>query len=143
MAYLLLTLILTGLAYACWRLTRMGGASPKARTIGPDDEPLQPGTIVAVNYGDYRTQEIWVKSGTNIGNWYLLDNEHECLRMHRPPKLPQHPHWEDILKRGPVTLLVPAADEAYLHGWMIGRRRLWEDIEELAEQFPKDAEEDR
>ena len=39
MAYLLLTLVLTGLAYAGWRLTRLGGASPKARTIGPDDDP--------------------------------------------------------------------------------------------------------
>ena len=40
MAYLLLTLVLAGLAYAGWRLTRLTAAArPKTRTIGPDDDP--------------------------------------------------------------------------------------------------------
>ncbi|MET0756729.1 MAG: hypothetical protein ABWY39_01760 [Mycobacterium sp.] len=39
MAYLLLTLVLAGLTYVGWRLTRMTAASPKTRTIGPDDDP--------------------------------------------------------------------------------------------------------
>ena len=39
MAYLLLILILAGLAYAGWRLTRMTAARPKTRMIGPDDDP--------------------------------------------------------------------------------------------------------
>jgi hypothetical protein len=39
-AYLLLTLVLAGLAYAGWRLTRMTAAThPKTRVIGPDDDP--------------------------------------------------------------------------------------------------------
>jgi hypothetical protein len=39
-AYLLLTLVLAGLAYAGWRLTRLTvAARPKTRTIGPDDDP--------------------------------------------------------------------------------------------------------
>lgn len=39
MAYLLLTLVLAGLAYVGWRLTRMNGGRPKTRVIGPDDDP--------------------------------------------------------------------------------------------------------
>ena len=39
MAYLLLILVLAGLIYAGWRLTRMTAARPKTRVIGPDDDP--------------------------------------------------------------------------------------------------------
>jgi hypothetical protein len=38
--FLLLMLVLAGLAYAGWRLTRMTAAArPKTRMIGPDDDP--------------------------------------------------------------------------------------------------------
>lgn len=39
MAYLLLTLVLAGLAYVGWRLVRMSASRPKTRVIGPDDDP--------------------------------------------------------------------------------------------------------
>ncbi|MCP9274237.1 hypothetical protein [Mycolicibacterium arenosum] len=39
MQYLLLVLILAGLAYAVWRLTRTVGTRPQTRMIGPDDDP--------------------------------------------------------------------------------------------------------
>jgi hypothetical protein len=38
-AYLLLILVLAGLIYAGWRLTRMTVGRPKTRVVGPDDEP--------------------------------------------------------------------------------------------------------
>jgi hypothetical protein len=39
-AYLLLIIVLAGLIYAGWRLTRMTAAArPKTRVIGPDDDP--------------------------------------------------------------------------------------------------------
>jgi len=38
-AYLLLIIVLAGLIYAGWRLTRMTMARPKTRVIGPDDDP--------------------------------------------------------------------------------------------------------
>jgi hypothetical protein len=39
-AYLLLILIVAGLIYAGWRLTRMTAAArPRTRVIGPDDDP--------------------------------------------------------------------------------------------------------
>jgi hypothetical protein len=38
-AYLLLTLVLAGLAYVGWRLVRMSASRPKTRVIGPDDDP--------------------------------------------------------------------------------------------------------
>ena len=39
MAYLLLMLVLAGLVYAGWRLTRTTASRPKTRMIGPDDDP--------------------------------------------------------------------------------------------------------
>ncbi|MEN3320536.1 MAG: hypothetical protein ACJ74F_08080 [Mycobacterium sp.] len=39
MAYLLLILVLAGLIYAGWRLTRLTATRPKTRVIGPDDDP--------------------------------------------------------------------------------------------------------
>jgi hypothetical protein len=39
-AYLLLILVLAGLIYAGWRLTRLTAAArPRTRVIGPDDDP--------------------------------------------------------------------------------------------------------
>jgi hypothetical protein len=38
-AYLLLILVLAGLIYAGWRLTRLTAARPTTRVIGPDDDP--------------------------------------------------------------------------------------------------------
>jgi hypothetical protein len=38
-AYLLLMLVLAGLAYGGWRLTRMTASRPRTRVIGPDDDP--------------------------------------------------------------------------------------------------------
>jgi hypothetical protein len=37
--YLLLVLILAGLAYAVWRLSRAAASRPRTRMIGPDDDP--------------------------------------------------------------------------------------------------------
>ncbi|RDH77112.1 hypothetical protein DVS77_16895 [Mycolicibacterium moriokaense] len=39
MAFLFLVLVLAGLIYAGWRLTRATAGRPKTRTIGPDDDP--------------------------------------------------------------------------------------------------------
>ena len=39
MAYLLLILVLAGLVYVGWRLTRMTADRSKTRVIGPDDDP--------------------------------------------------------------------------------------------------------
>ena len=37
--FLLLVIILAGLAYGVWRLVRATANRPKTRTIGPDDDP--------------------------------------------------------------------------------------------------------
>ena len=39
MAYLLFVLVLAGLIYVGWRLTRATASKPGTRTIGPDDDP--------------------------------------------------------------------------------------------------------
>lgn len=98
-----------------------------------EDEPQQSGAVVAVHYGDYHRQEIFVRSGANIGNWYCLGGEFGCPR-HGTDALPLHPHWEDVLARGPVTLLSAAHEEAYASGWANGRRRLVEQIETLSDE---------
>lgn len=39
MLYLLLILVLGGLVYAGWRITKAYADRPKTRVIGPDDDP--------------------------------------------------------------------------------------------------------
>lgn len=105
-------------------------------TLGTYDEPQTSGALVAVHHGEYRRQEIWVRSGANIGNWYPLGNE---FGFHPgPDKIPLHPHWDDILKRGPVTLLVASEAEARAAGWAAGRRRLLEQIEYISDDEEAD-----
>jgi len=125
--------------------------------LGPYDEPQNSGAVVAVNYGDYDRLEVWVRSGANIGAWYCLGNEFgqpkvwidprptmwTWDRSAPPPRpgpgeVPQHPHWEDVLARGPVTLLVPGDQDAYRAGWRNGRRRMVEQMETVAEDETDD-----
>lgn len=109
------------------------------KVLGPNDEPQNPAALVAVNFGDYRRQEVWVRSGVNIGNWYPLGGEFgippvvEDPRVARRPAgtIPLHPGWYDVLARGPVVLLSPGQGGVYASGWGAGRRRLLEQIEEL------------
>lgn len=96
------------------------------------EEPVLPyGTIVAVHYGDYRRQEIWISCGTNAGNWYCLGSPYGV-----PAGLPQHPVWSDVVQRGTVTVLLPGTAEVYEAGWAAGRRDLSYAIESLAEDRP-------
>jgi hypothetical protein len=125
---------------------------PEPAILGPHDEPQHSGAIVAVNYGDYSRQEIFVRSGANIGCWYPLGGEfgrpkvwvdprtslekmgwREAEPRPGPGGVPLHPHWEDVLARGPVTLLVPGDADAYRDGWRNGRRRMVEQMETVAD----------
>lgn len=129
-----------------------------ARVLGPDDEPQESGALVAVHLGDYRRQEVWVSSGANIGNWYCLGGEFGTPRVWDDPRshldrmfnadpvpvrpagtVPQHPHWDDILTRGPVTILTPGDDDTYRAGWRNGRRNLWHDMENRIDEGPPPA----
>lgn len=121
--------------------------------LGPSDEPQNSGAVVAVDYGDYRTQEIWISSGSNIGNWWCLGGEYgrpkpwdgltdmqkltwprdKPLPKPGPNEIPRFPTWQDVLARGPVTLLSAGDQAAYKAGWDAGRRRLVQQIEELSD----------
>lgn len=120
--------------------------------LGPSDEPQSSGALVVVWPGDYRRQEVWVCSGANIGNWYPLGGEFGQPKVWDPPRpdwstfanrepekrprgtIPQHPHFDDILTRGPVSLLTHDNTTAYRTGWSNGRKRLAEQFTELAEE---------
>jgi hypothetical protein len=123
------------------------------RVLGDADEPQGGGAVVAVHFGDYRRQEIWVSSGANVGNWYCLGGEFGTPKVwdappaygggpqHRtPPRpagtVPQHPDWYDVLERGPVTLLTPGDADTYTAGWKAGRRALWQDMEDAIGDDP-------
>jgi len=126
------------------------------REVGWEDEPQQPGAVVAVHYGDDYRQEIWVRSSPNFGNWYCLGGEfgrpkiwddprtelEKLAWRDRPAPKPgpgevlRYPHWEDVLARGPVTLLTAGHDEAYKSGWANGRRHLAQQVETLSEEDP-------
>jgi hypothetical protein len=114
---------------------------PDTKQLGPDDEPQECGALVAVHLGDYRSQEVWVRSGAMIGNWYPLGGEFWAVwdRQRMPAGVTkQHPTWADVLARGPVTLLVPAGRDAYVAGWRAGRRDLWQSMESVAEDDPQE-----
>jgi hypothetical protein len=107
------------------------------RFLGFSDEPQGSGAVVAVNYGNYRIQEIWVRSGSNIGAWYPLGSEFWPVWDRKQMPLgvtKQHPSWADVLARGSVVLLTPATQDAYEAGWSAGRRHLARAVETLAEE---------
>lgn len=120
-----------------------------------DTEPdLGPGSLVAVWHGDYRRQQVFVASGTNIGNWYPLGGEsgriktvddprsyaeQVCSRepWRQPPgTVPTHPVWRDLTALGPVTVLFADGRDSYRQGWADGRRHLLGQIETLSEDEP-------
>lgn len=125
------------------------------KLLGRYDEPQGSGAVVAVHWGDYRQQEIWVRSGAN-DCWYALGGEFgrppvdidERNPMQklldpssfrpRPGWILQHPRWEDVLERGPVVLLVPGAAETYKAGWRNGRKDLWAGLENAVYDDPEE-----
>lgn len=131
------------------RAAELKAAGAQVFTADEPEPEFGSGTVVAVNYGDYRNQEIWVASSANIGNWYPLGGEfgrpkvavdpRDALQKLMDPapfrpgpgEVPLHPTWSDIVARGPVVLLVPTQRDAYQAGWADGRRRLLEQIEKL------------
>lgn len=128
---------------------------PTPYQVGPDDEPQHSGAVVALWWGDYRRQEIWVRSGANIGNWYCLGGEFGTPKVWDPPNdytrlispkpgrperpegtVPLHPDWWFLIRRGPVTILTPGVEATYLSGWEAGRQALWQSMEDVAGEGP-------
>ena len=120
------------------------------RPLRLEDEPGHPGAVVAVHYGEPQ-QEVWVRSRSNIGNWYPLGSEYGRPRPWDDPRseleklswrgptprpgpgeVPRHPRWEDVLERGPVTLLAAGHEEARAAGWAAGRRHMADQVEALS-----------
>ena len=111
-----------------------------SRLLGPNDEPQGSGAVVAVYYGDYRKQEIWVSSGASIGSWYPLGGEFWVVwdRQRMPAGVTKdHPTWADVLARGQVVLLVPGDDDAYRAGWRNGRKHMWDGLEDAIYDEPE------
>lgn len=125
--------------------------------VWKDGDPIPdwgPGTVIAVHYGDYRNQEIWVASGAHVGNWLCLGGEFGRpkiveddrnalekmsgrIRWVQPEgTIPLWPDLRDILRRGPVTRLVAADRETYVAGWRDGRRQLVSEMDEAAYEGP-------
>jgi hypothetical protein len=111
------------------------------KVIGREDEPQASGAVAATDYGDYRKQVIWVRSGADPGNWYPLGNEFgrpkvwddnvpshiwaasgKTLPQRPPGTVTLHPTWDDVLAWGPVTVLVPGGGGDYALGWRSGVR---------------------
>ncbi len=103
------------------------------RLLGPADEPMGPGTLVAVWFGDPDRMEIWCSGRVNRGNWYPLT---QPLSLTTVEKIRPHPEWSDVLARGPVVLLVPAPAVAYDYGWQLGRRELLNRLQDLVDSEP-------
>lgn len=130
------------------------------RLLGPSDEPDAPGSVVAVNFGDYRTQEVWVSSGSNIKNWFCLGGEYGRPKVWDDPRtemqkhmwgpkdgppprpgpneIPRYPVWRDVLARGPVVLLSPGDGHTYATAWVAGRLRMVEQMESVSLDGPSE-----
>lgn len=125
--------------------------------LSAQDEPQRGSALVAVYFGVYWRQEIWVRSGANPGTWYCLGGEFGAPKvwddnvpaslwnaanktpLKRPPNtIPAHPCFADILARGPVTLLLSEPAEAYHHGWASGVRAAQQRIEAALESLEDD-----
>ncbi|TDC01419.1 hypothetical protein E1091_02945 [Micromonospora fluostatini] len=130
----------------------------KWKLLGLNDEPQNSGAVVAVHWGDYRRQEIWVASGANIGAWYCLGGEFGRPKVWVDPRselekldafwqrdvpepgpgeVPLHPDWHFVVSRGPVVLLSPGDRGAYEAGWRNGRQHLAGQVEDLAYDDPE------
>lgn len=120
--------------------------------LGFYDEPQTSGAVVAVHYGKDE-QEIWVRSGSNIGCWYCLGTEWGRPKIWDDPRtetqkltwtgpapkpgpgeIRRHPHWQDVLARGPVTLLTAGDQESYRTGWRNGRREMVHRMEAIEDE---------
>lgn len=126
-------------------------------SLGHVDEPQDSGAIVAVNWGDYRTQEIWQRGGAS-DTWVCLGNEFGRPKPWDDPRtelekiswrwgnvpapqpgpgeVKRWARWSDVLERGPVALLVPGQQDAYAAGWVAGRRDLLGQMEGISEDGP-------
>jgi hypothetical protein len=118
-----------------------------AKLLGPNDEPPNSGAVVAVHYGDYRQQEIWLKAGIMDGSWCALGGEglrpprtvddprNELKKLSgkvwRQPEgtVPSWPDWSHVLARGPVTLLAAGNADMYAKGWRDGVRHTAQSME--------------
>jgi hypothetical protein len=100
---------------------------PEPILLGPGDEPQTPGAVVAVNWGDYRRQELWTASGNDIGTWIWPPSVAWCHV--------RGPGWSDVLARGPVVLLTAAPEDAYRAGQVAGRRELLAKIQEMGKEL--------
>lgn len=130
-------------------MTVSAGDNIKVYRHGDPEPEVTGGTIAVVNYGDYRTQEIWVASGSNIGNWYPLGGEFGAPKVAEDPRttiqqmvdprgwqqppgtVPSYPTWDDMTARGPVVIVTATNAESYARGWTDGRARLLAQVEEL------------
>lgn len=82
------------------------------------------GSVVVIGWGDAH-QEVWVSNQSNLGNWY-------CLEV--PFDGSHHPTWYDVSRRAEgrtLTLLEPAAEDAYKAGYAAGISAAAAAIEEL------------
>lgn len=131
----------------------MTSRHPKIFTAADPAPDLNPGDVLAVNHGNYQTQEIWVVDGANTGAIFPLGGLHhrvnwvEVTRPKTPRRdlfdrdhdaCPRHPEWEDVVARGPVTVLTGMPQDAYNLGWRDGRQDLLGQIETLAEEYAPD-----
>lgn len=82
------------------------------------------GSVVAIDWGGHR-QEVWVSNRANVGNWYSADI---------PMRGGHHPTWWDVADRAKgrtLTLLVPAARDAYAAGFDAGVQKVGNAVEQV------------
>lgn len=79
-------------------------------------DPLESGSVVRIESHLSKYPEVWVLSHINGGRWYP-DTDSWMASHARGPLEDGGAHWEDLLARGRVTLLVAVDRESYEAGW--------------------------
>jgi len=102
-------------------------------------EPTQAGTVVRIDTGGRLSKypEVWVADYINGGRWY--PDSSSWAQHVRGPLDDGGAHWDDLLRRGPVVLLVASSREACEHGWRAACAALSQQADDLVYDCPGEA----
>lgn len=101
-------------------------------------DPLESGSVVRIESHLSKYPEVWVLSHINGGRWYP-DTDSWMTSHARGPLEDGGAHWEDLLARGRVTLLVAVDRESYEAGWRAACTAIRDQAEELTWDTPEEA----
>jgi hypothetical protein len=103
------------------------------------EEPTALGSVVRVVTERSKYPEIWMASQINGGVWYPDLQSWEAGSARHD--FPQGASFDDLRKRGKVTLLTEASRETYEAGWRAACRAMSQAVDEIEYDCPTPTQE--